>query len=81
MNFAKILSEIDQEIARLEQAKALLTGGATAKRRVGRPAATASTTPKSPAGKKKRNISPEGRKRIAEAVKKRWERQRKTASK
>lgn len=80
MNFAKILSEIDQEIARLEQAKALLTGSAATKKRVGRPVAAA-TTPKASAGKKKRNITPEGRKRIAEAVKKRWERQRKTASK
>ncbi len=81
MNFAKILSEIDQEIARLEQAKALLTGSAATKKLVGRPAAAATTTPKASAGKKKRNITPEGRKRIAEAVKKRWERQRKTASK
>jgi len=32
-----------------------------------------------PAKKKKRNLSPEGRKRIAEAVKRRWEKQRKAA--
>jgi hypothetical protein len=31
-------------------------------------------------GKKKRNLTPEGRKRIAEAVKRRWAEQRKAAS-
>ena len=75
MHLAKILSEIDQEIARLQQAKALLTGTAAPKKR-GRAAAEPTST-----GKRKRNLSPEGRKRIAEAVKKRWERQRKASSK
>ncbi len=77
MHLAKILAEIDQEIARLQQAKALLTGSTPVKKR-GRAAAAAETTTTS---KRKRNLSPEGRKRIAEAVKKRWERQRKAASK
>jgi hypothetical protein len=77
MNLSKILAEIDQEIARLEQAKALLSGNAAPKKRGGRPAASAAASAPAPAGKRKRNISPEGRKRIAEAVKKRWERQRK----
>jgi hypothetical protein len=31
--------------------------------------------------KKKRNLTPEGRKRIAEAVKRRWAEQKKSASK
>ncbi len=81
MNLAKIVAEIDQEIARLEQAKALLTGGVTLKKRIGRPAAAAAPAASASAGKRKRNISPEGRKRIAEAVKKRWERQKKSTSK
>lgn len=76
MHLAKILAEIDQEIARLQQAKSLLTGSAPVKKR-GRAAAAAETT----TSKRKRNLSPEGRKRIAEAVKKRWERQRKATSK
>jgi hypothetical protein len=33
-----------------------------------------------PAKKKKRNLSPEGRKRIAEAVKRRWAAQKKAAA-
>jgi hypothetical protein len=33
-----------------------------------------------PARKKKRNLSPEGRKRIAEAVKRRWAAQKKAAA-
>ncbi len=77
MNLAKILSEIDQEIARLQQAKALLTGSAPVRKR-GRAASAPETTTTS---KRKRNLSPEGRKRIAEAVKKRWERQRKAGDK
>ena len=77
MHLAKILAEIDQEIARLQQAKSLLTGSTPVKKR-GRAAAAAETNTTS---KRKRNLSPEGRKRIAEAVKKRWERQRKATSK
>jgi hypothetical protein len=83
MGVAEILATIDHEIATLQQAKALLTGAVApvVKRKPGRPrklvavvskkAAAAPVTAK-PAKKKKRNLSPEGRKRIAEAVKKRW---------
>jgi hypothetical protein len=83
MGVAEILATIDQEIATLQQAKALLLGSAApvAKRKPGRPrkivaavalkkAAVVPVTAK-PA-KKKRKLSAEGRKRIAEAVKKRW---------
>jgi hypothetical protein len=66
-----ILATIDAEISKLEQAKALLTG-TTVKRGPGRPKGTSKTTPK-----KKRNLSPEGRARIAAAVKARWAKQRK----
>lgn len=86
MAISDILATIDQEIAQLQQARALLSGDAVAapKKRVGRPrkaAAVAVAAKKAPAAakpakavkkKKKRNLSPEGRKRIAEAVKKRW---------
>jgi hypothetical protein len=77
MGVSEILATIDREIAQLQQARALLSGGAApaAKRKVGRPrkidAAVIPAAAK-PAKKKKRNLSPEGRKRIAEAVKKRW---------
>ena len=75
MEIKKILTELDIEIARLEQARALLTGE-TVKRGPGRPKAT--STP-APIKKKKRNLTPEGRARIAAAVKARWAKQKKAA--
>jgi hypothetical protein len=71
-----ILLEIDQEIARLQQARALLGGSAASTR--GYKATKAESAPKK--RKKKRNISPEGRRRIAEAVKRRWALQKKAAA-
>jgi len=77
MQLSKILAEIDLEISRLEQAKALLAGDSTTtKTRSKKVSADLSTT-----RKKKRNLSPEGRKRIAEAVRRRWELQKKAAAK
>jgi hypothetical protein len=72
---SEILKEIDREIAQLRYARALLSGKAApaAKR------AKAATAARKP-GKKKRNLSPEGRKRIADAVKKRWAEQKKAAA-
>jgi len=70
-----ILAELDAEIARLQQAKALLAasdGSAAPAIRRGRPAKTSVTAPTARPAKKKRNLSPEGRARIAEAVKRRW---------
>jgi hypothetical protein len=76
MAISDILASIDHEIAQLQQARALLGGGAApaAKKSAGRPKKVTVVTPAATklAKKKKRNISPEGRKRIAEAVKKRW---------
>ena len=75
MAISDILASIDLDLAKLQQARALLSGGAVpvAKRKPGRPKKSAAVAPKveKPA-KKKRKLSPEGRKRIAEAVKKRW---------
>jgi len=73
MGIDSILAEIDAEIARLTQARALLAsmGSAT-------PAATkvkAATKTAKKAGKK-RVLSPEARKRIADAQRKRWAAQR-----
>ena len=74
MALKEVLALIDAEIARLQQAKSLLSQSAgltdsPVRRKPGRPAKSASTA--KPAGKK-RNLSPEGRARIAEAVKRRW---------
>jgi hypothetical protein len=67
-----ILAQIDQEIARLRQARALLTNlGSAATRAAG------NNGKKAPARKrKKRVLSAEARKRIADAQRKRWAAQR-----
>jgi len=74
MAIKQILAEFDAEIARLHQARAILNG-AEVKRGPGRPKDVA------PTAKKKRNLSPEGRARIAAAVKARWAKQKKAAGK
>jgi len=68
---SEILSQIDREIALLQQARALLAGSGTSSKKAA-PAAKS-------APKKKRRLTPEGRKRIAEAVKRRWAEQKKAA--
>jgi hypothetical protein len=70
---AEILAQIDREISQLQRARALLDEASSDGSRV-----TVSTSRK--AMRKKRNLTPEGRKRIAEAVKRRWAEQRRTAS-
>ena len=77
MQTSQILAELDAEIARLQQAKALLAGE-TVKRGPGRPKTTSETAPTK---KKKRNLTPEGRARIAAAVKARWARAKKRRNK
>jgi sugar/nucleoside kinase (ribokinase family) len=73
MGIDSILAEIDAEIARLTEARALLAsmGSVT-------PAATKGKAAKKAAKKvgKKRVLSPEARKRIADAQRKRWAAQR-----
>jgi hypothetical protein len=68
-----ILAQIDQEIAQLQQARALITGAVA-----GAPKKAASIAVKK-STKKKRNLTPEGRRRIAEAVRRRWAEQKKAA--
>jgi hypothetical protein len=77
MKTTEILTHIDAEIVTLKQARALLAGteSAPAKLKPGRP--KGSTAPAPTIKKKKRNLSPEGRARIAEAVKRRWAAQKK----
>jgi hypothetical protein len=86
MAIKDVLALLDAEIATLKEARQLLNAdstGSAVPRKAGRPrkaqnalltavAATAKT-------KKKRNLSPEGRARIAEAVKRRWAAQKKAA--
>lgn len=72
MTLNNIVAEIDAEIARLQKAKALLSGDGLRKPRAGftSPQAVATGTPT------KRRLSPEARARIADAQKKRWAAQR-----
>ncbi|MFP5207560.1 MAG: hypothetical protein ACLGP3_03575 [Acidobacteriota bacterium] len=74
MGIQEILSSIDREIARLRQARALLAGTAS-----GGAAAARGAAPAKKAAKKSR-LTPEGSRRIAEAVKRRWEAHRKAAA-
>lgn len=74
MGVKEILQQIDREIAHLQRARKLLNGSAL---KNGSHLVSGSSKN---GRKKKRNLTPEGRKRIAEAVRRRWERQRKAAS-
>ncbi|WP_051978660.1 hypothetical protein [Edaphobacter aggregans] len=80
MEVSRIIAEIDAQILKLQQARTLLAGAAAQPVRAGRGrpkgAVTVSVT------RSKRKLSPEGRKRIADAMKKRWaERRKQTSSK
>ena len=81
MEVSRIIAEIDAQISKLQQARALLAGTSAPAGR-GRPkgsknvASVVSTTKP-----RKRKLSPEGRKRIADAMKKRWAERRKQNAK
>ncbi len=81
MGIAEILKSIDREISTLQRARKLIATGTGRGRKTGRPVkatAVAKALVNKPAKKRgKRNLSPEGRKRIAEAQKRRWEAKRK----
>jgi hypothetical protein len=70
---SQILKEIDNEIARLQEARNLLAGGEV--RRAGRVAAKSASPVK-----KRRRLSAEGRKKIADAMKRRWMERKKQAA-
>ena len=91
MALSDVIAHIDAEIAKLQQARAML-GGSSApvvKSGRGRPKGSKNVTtvaataaPAAPAAKKsKRKLSPEGRKAIADAMTRRWAERRKQASK
>lgn len=84
MALQEVIAHIDAEILRLQHAKELLTGGSTpARPGRGRPKGSknvksaATVAPK----KAKRRLSPEGRKAIADAMKRRWAERRKQTAK
>jgi hypothetical protein len=90
MDVRKIVAEIDAKIASLQQARAVLVdldeSALVPKPRRGRPkgstnAAKAAAVKIVKPTARKRNLSPEGRKRIADAMKRRWAERRKEAPK
>ncbi len=99
MEVSRIISEIDAQISKLQQARALLSETSVVSPSLvapvkragrGRPKGSKNSVKKAaavkvaaPAAKvaTKRKLSPEGRKRIAEAMKKRWAERRKVAAK
>ena len=80
MSVSEILASVDREIALLKQVRALLVGtvAAVPAKKQAKVSKASARPAKKVAGKKKRQLSPEGRKRIAEAVRRRWEAQRKS---
>ena len=82
MSVSEILASVDREIALLKQVRALLVGTdvASPSKKPSKLARAAAKPAKKSGAKKKRQLSPEGRKRIAEAVRRRWEAQRKAKS-
>ena len=75
MNTQEIITALDAEIARLQHARSIIASSGGPKRR-GRPAKPA---PSAIAAPQKRKLSPEARKKIAAAQKKRWAKQRAAA--
>jgi hypothetical protein len=67
MDTAHLISEIDSEISRLQQVRALLSGR--------------DSTIQPKLARKKRTLSPEARARIAAAQKRRWAKQKSAAKK
>ena len=86
MDVSKIIAEIDAKIASLQQARVVLAGldesvPAVAKPKRGRPKGSTNAVKAAKPAKRKRNLSPEGRKRIADAMKRRWAERRSAAVK
>jgi len=77
----RIIAEIDTQISKLQQARELLAGADSVRRPgPGRPKGSKNAAA-APATAGKRKLSPEGRKRIADAMKRRWAERKKAASK
>ena len=73
-----ILSQIDAEIARLQQVRKLLAGAGSISSSA---AVKATRTKAAKSAPRKRVLSPEARKRIADAQRRRWAAQRKANKK
>ena len=75
MEVGTIIAEIDTQIQKLQQARDLLAGTTSeepVRRGPGRPKGSKAAAVAAPVPGKTRKLSPEGRKRIADAMKRRW---------
>jgi hypothetical protein len=79
MSIESIIEAIDLEIARLQSAKSLLSQTSPTKRKVGRPTKTIIGVAAAESKKTIRTLSPEARKRIADAQRLRWKKQKSAA--
>lgn len=80
MEVNSILAEIDSQIERLQKAREALVGiSSSPTRGRGRPRKEVTTS--TPPAVRQRQLSPEGRKRIADAMKRRWAERKRTIAK
>lgn len=76
MDVEKIIAELKLERDRLDRAIEALEGGGPGRSAAG---ASMAASPSAPLGKKRGRLTPAGRKRLSEAMKKRWAERRKRA--
>ena len=83
MELNRIIAEIDTQIIKLQQARSLLTDSSAVSVGRGRPKGSKNNVAVAQIGvpKKARRLSADGRKRIADAMKKRWAERRKQTAK
>ena len=88
MALMEVIAQIDAEITKLQQARALLSGTQAVAKKPGRGrpkgsknASAKTSAPTSAPAKTKRQLTPEGRKAIADAMKRRWAEKRKQSPK
>lgn len=81
MEVNRIIAEIDAQISKLQQARALLAGTTAPATRAGRGRPKGSKNASAATAPRKRKLSSAGRKRISDAMKKRWAERRKQNAK
>jgi hypothetical protein len=79
MSIEAIIEAIDLELSRLNSAKVLLSETATSKRKVGRPIKAVTGISAAASKKTRRTLSPEARRKIADAQRLRWKKQKSAA--
>ena len=78
MDVQNIIAELKGELARIGVVIGVLEGDAPAKKRVGRPPASALS--KAQAQRRGRGLTPAGRRKLSEAMKQRWAKRRRVTS-